>query len=209
MMADKVLLLGGGGHARVVAEAALLSGSQIVGHIALQPSPWAEVGPFLGADVERTDITGIWGLAIGMGFTDAHSRERRIHLVAEALALGVPLSTVVHPKAVISAKAELGSGCFVACSAVICAGARVGSASIVNTGAIVDHDCVIGKGAHIATGARLAGEVTVGEGSLVGVGASVIQQRVIGDVSIVGAGAVAIDDVPAGTTVAGIPARPL
>ncbi len=51
--------------------------------------------------------------------------------------------------------------------------------------------------------------MTVGQGALVGIGATVMPGRSVGDWSVVGAGACVIEDVPAGVTVVGVPAKPL
>ena len=62
---------------------------------------------------------------------------------------------------------------------------------------------------HVATGARLASTVTVGLGAHIGAGATVKQSITIGEWAVIGAGAVVVEHVPAGTTVAGVPARPM
>ena len=80
---------------------------------------------------------------------------------------------------------------------------------IVNTRASVDHGCQIGAFAHVAPGVALAGDVNVGEGAFIGIGAAVVPGRSIGAWATVGAGASVVRDVAAGTTVVGVPARPM
>lgn len=80
---------------------------------------------------------------------------------------------LIHPTAVISPSATIGSGTVIMAGAIIQARARIGKHCIINTGATVDHDCIIGDYAHIAPGAHLCGHVEVGEGALVGVGVGI------------------------------------
>jgi acetyltransferase-like isoleucine patch superfamily enzyme len=80
---------------------------------------------------------------------------------------------------------------------------------IVNTCSCIDHDCVVGDFVHVAPGARICGGVEVGAGSLVGAGCVIVPGIKVGAGCVLGAGAVVLDDIPAGTRVAGNPARPL
>ena len=195
-MAD-VVLIGAGGHARVVADAMALSGMTLAGHVALKADVSGRLGPYLGRD------TGDGKYVMGMGYVDAASARRRAGL------LPMTMVTVVHPGAIVAASAVLADGCFVAAGAVVAVDVRLGRACIVNTGAVVDHDCVLGENSHVATGARVAGEVTIGRDVLIGTGAVVRQGIRIGDGAIVGAGAVVVRDVAAGVVVVGNPARVL
>jgi UDP-perosamine 4-acetyltransferase len=117
-------------------------------------------------------------------------------------------ATIVHPSAVVSPTARLADGVVVMPLAVVHTGARVGADGIVNTGAIVEHDCLLGDHVHIAPGACLGGGCRVGSGAHVGLGACVREGICIGDRALVAAGAVVVRDVPAGTRVMGVPARP-
>lgn len=71
----------------------------------------------------------------------------------------------------------------------------------------VDHDARLADGVHICPGVALAGDVTCGESAFIGTGASVIRGVEIGAGAVVGAGAAVVDDVAAGATVVGVPAR--
>lgn len=77
-------------------------------------------------------------------------------------ALGIPLATVVHPRAWVSEHAAVGAGTAVMAGAMIGACAQVGRGAIVNANATVDHDAVLGDFAHLGVGVQLAGGVRIG-----------------------------------------------
>jgi acetyltransferase-like isoleucine patch superfamily enzyme len=77
---------------------------------------------------------------------------------------------------------------------------------ILNTKASVDHHCRVGNYVHIAV-AHLAGGAVAGEGAFLALGSTVLPGVVVGAWATVGAGAVVRENVRAGTTVVGIPAR--
>jgi acetyltransferase EpsM len=181
-------LIGGGEHARVVAEAATLAGFAVRGALADQ------VDPPLTRIADDADLP--WIIAIG-----GNAVRWRIAQTARRWA------TIVHPRAWISPSAVLGAGVFVGPGALVHAGARVGDHAIINSGAIVEHDAILGCACHIAPGAVLGGGVRVGDRAVVALGARVRDHRSIGDDATVGMGAVAVADVPAGATVVGVPAR--
>lgn len=202
MAADSITLLGAGGHAWVVAEAARAAGLRVEAVYDDDPqarSPGdarAVAGPleafFAGPDP--------WILAIG----DIGRRRvllRRLETVAP------PAVAVIHPRAVISPSATVGPGAFVSAGAIVNARAQIGPHAIVNTGAIIEHDCGVGVGAHVAPGAVLGGGVTIGDDALVGLGARVRPGVTIGAGAVVGMGAVVVGDVAPGVTVRGVPAR--
>lgn len=200
------MIIGAGGHARVVVEA--LSTRRVIGHVAPANARIAAtvLGPRLGGD-EAIDALAAAGheFAVGVGFVDHEGAKRRARLL-ETLG-GVALVAVVHPSSSVSVSAVVEPGAFVAAGAVVGVGARIGRSAIVNSGAVVDHDCRLAANVHVASGATLAGGVTVGQHSLVGAGAVVRQDITIGSGVVIGAGAVVIDNVPDGATAVGVPAR--
>jgi UDP-perosamine 4-acetyltransferase len=204
-MADaSVVVVGAGGHARVVVEALLPRAA--AGHLSPEPAADPRLGAYLGGDDAIPVLAGGgYAFALGLGFVDAAGATRRARLLD--LLADAELVTVVHAAATVSPTASVGAGTFVAAAAVLGTEVQVGRATIVNTGALIDHDCVIGDNVHIAPGAVLSGGVSVGANTLIGVGAAVIQGITIGSGVIVGAGAVVTADLPDGITAIGVPAR--
>lgn len=209
-MSDRlsIYVFGGGGHGKVVAEAAIASHLFAVrGFLDDDTSRYGRL--LMGFPIEGgldaiRGRQGRVGVALGVG-----SNKARLAVFERLVAEGQTIVTVVHPSAVVASAATLGVGCYVGPLAVIHADARVGRACIVNSGAIVEHDNVLGDGVHVSPKAALGGNVTLGDRVHIGLGASVIPGVTIGARSVVGAGAVVIADVPPDTTVVGVPAKPL
>ena len=202
-----VLVIGAGGHAKVVIEAVRRMSQQIIGATDADPAKHGSICqgvPVLGGDeAAREHQPGEVLLANGIG-QSPDGRRAAYRRFKEG---GYDFLTIVHPSATVAAGADLGEGAQVMAGAVIQPAARIGNNAIINTNATVDHDCTIGEHAHIAPGAVLCGAVTVGDGAFVGAGATVIQGITIGADALIGAGAVVIGDVAPGAAVNGVPAR--
>lgn len=115
--------------------------------------------------------------------------------------------TVIHPRATVHPSVCIGEGTVVFAGAVIQPDTIIGNHCIVNTNASIDHDCIVEDYAHIGPGSCLAGNVKVGEGAFFGIGSVAIMGSAIGRWSTVGAGAAVIHDIPDNVTAVGLPAR--
>lgn len=209
----RCVILGAGGHARVLIDTLRASGAAAPEAI-LDGNPrlWGTdvMGvPVRGGDelLQAVAQEGISWFVIGVGGVGDNQPRRRLFELARSCGL-LPL-TVRHPAAICSTYAEIGPGSVLCPAAIVNAGAVLGMNVVVNSGAIVEHDCIVGDHVHIATGATLASSVRVGDGAHIGAGATVLQCVSIGESAVVGAGAAVIDDVAPSETVAGVPARPL
>lgn len=211
---DALLVWGGGGHGRVVADLVRASGFAVAGFVDRDPARLGETVDPGGGRVVATEELFLHEVAAGRcpneaeGITLAVGDNRaRQECLRRVPGLFVP--ALVHPTAFVSPSARLGRGTVVLPLAAVNAAAHLGDAVIVNTAAVVEHDCVLGDAVHVSPGAVLAGGVRVGERSWVGAGAAVVRGVRVGRDVVVGAGAVVIRDVPDGTTVVGNPARPI
>lgn len=203
-----VVVVGGGGHAKVVLDVLLSAGIPVAGFT----DPGRTLGERIGAVPCLGDDTS-WPSLLAQGTREAivalgdNARRRQAGIALRKL--GFQLINAIHPNAVISPSAALGSGIACMPGAIVNAFATIGDDSIVNTSASIDHDCRIGSGVHVAPGCHLAGSVEVGDLALLGVGSTIGRGRPlrIGIGAIVGVGSVVIHDVPPGATVIGHPAR--
>ncbi len=212
-MDNVCVILGGGGHARVLIDCLQSEGrAQVHGILDPDRSRWGQTTldvPILGGDERLAGLIGegVNCFAVGLGGTGDNRPRRRLFELA--MSLGLRPLTIRHPMAIVSRRARIGEGAQLLPGSIVNAGAQIGVNAIVNSGAIVEHDCVIGDHAHVATGARLASAVRVGAGAHVGAGATIRQGITIGENAVIGAGAVVVKDVPPNATVVGVPARSL
>ncbi len=201
-----LIIVGGGGHAKVVASTLLLQHRVVLGFVDVDPA----TPPLLGiANLGNDDTVFDYSpdrvrLVNGVGSVKSTTLRQTIY--ENFVSKDYSFETVIHPSAIVSPDVEVGAGVQIMAGAVVQPGCQVGFNAIINTGACVDHDCVIGAHAHIAPGATLSGRVHVGSGSQIGTGATIIQGITVGASSIVGAGAVVIRNVPDGVIVVGVPA---
>jgi sugar O-acyltransferase (sialic acid O-acetyltransferase NeuD family) len=206
MSKNNLLIIGAGGHGRVIAETAEASGKweRIAFLDDKFPSlKFCEKWPVIGKidEVDRTKGDYV-SAAVGIG-----DNALRLKFIHQLLELGFNLPVIVHPSAVVSqySKVEAGTVMFALSSMNI--GSKLGLGCIVNTGVRIDHDCIIGDGVHLSPGVSLAGGVNVGDMSWVGIGATIIQGITVGEKVIIGAGSVVIRDLPNSVKAFGVPAK--
>lgn len=208
-MSLPLIILGAGGHAKVLIDALLASSAVITGivdpDLSLLGTTILGV-PVLGGDEVVNEFPPtLIQLVNGLGSVGLPIKRQQLY--EKFKGLGYSFASVVHPSAVIASDVILGEGAQVMAGAVIQPGCRIGIDSIINTRASVDHDCCLGNHLHIAPGVTLSGMVTVGKFTHIGTGATVIQGITIGCGCMIAAGAVVTKDIVDGVRVQGIPAR--
>lgn len=200
---DHAILLGSGGHARVVLHLARACGLRVVGLcdpglLGKGVTMWEGV-PFLGGDevlAAREQATAV--LLNGLGILPGSTARAQVQ--ARLSAAGWRFATLIHPAAWAAEDAIMGDGVQIMAGAIVQPGCQIAEGTIVNTRASVDHDATIGRFCHIAPGATLCGDVTLGHHVFVGAGATVVQGIQVGHGAIIAAGAVVVHDVAKGDT---------
>jgi len=213
-----LVIIGGGGHACVVAEAAAAQGANILGYLDDAPSPPIANLPPLPLHTPQSDqqlqklgqINDVhvianhhWIIAIG----DIALR-RRLHQAILKLPTNPHNTadhaiTVVHPTAWVSPTATIGKGVYIGPRAIVHTAVHVHDHAIINSGSIVEHHAVIGEHAHIAPGAVLGGGTHVGPRTLIGLAATTLPGVRIGKAAVVGAGTTLLADLGDGQTATG------
>lgn len=203
----KAILLGAGGHARVLLDLLDLQAFDIVGVTAPELVSGKEWFGIAVLDFDK-NVTGfpinevLLINAVG-GIPGQRIRQR---LYTEFKDMGFRFATLQHPSSIVSRSAELAEGVQLMAGSILQPGVKIGVNVLVNTRASIDHDCVIGAHAFIGPAVTLCGDVQVGEGAFIGAGAVVLPGVQIGAGAIVGAGSVVIRSVAKDMRVVGNPA---
>lgn len=213
-MTQKCVVIGSGGHAKVLLDILLMKKTEIIVHGILDANSDRHGKSLYGIPIIGNDswlVTAkkynVSHFVVGLGSVGDSNLRERIYQLGITHQL-TPLS-IIHPSAIIAHHVELGTGVQIMANAVINTNTRIMDNVIINTGSIIEHDCVIGSHAHIATGAQLAGGVHIGQGTHVGAGATIRQSITVGDYAIIGLGAGVVNDIQSHTTVVGLPAKPI
>ncbi len=194
----KSYIYGAGGHGKVVWDAMQKSSLKCEGFIDDQVlNQWMDLPVFPSSFLN--DLNNI-ELHIAIG--NCKAREQIANTFQN-----LKFVSIYHLDAIISSRAKIEVGTFLAAGSIIGPDVSVGKHCIVNHHAVIDHDCSIGDFCHIAPHASLGGGVKVGHGVLIGAGAIVLPGLTINDYVTVGAGSIVTHDIASGITVVGNPAR--
>lgn len=209
---ENIVIVGGGEHAQVVAEAILSRPERWIleGFVDLDPSRRLRNLPNLpnlGWDraLIAQSAAGECRSVMGIGATKSSDRRRRI--VEDFDASAVRWASVVHAAAWLSPTAAVGQGAVVFAGAIVNAGAVLGAHCVVNTGSIIEHDVKVGDFAMVSPGVVVGGGTVLGDDCFIGLGAKIRDHVRVGRGATVGMGAVVVKDVPPASTVMGVPAR--
>lgn len=205
-MMKEILIIGAGGHAKVVLEAIIEGGwARAVGFVAPlgSQSRLYDLPVYSGAsEMEVIKNIGIQNIVVALG-----DNTKRLQIARALSKSGCEFPAIIHPRAYISRSASISRGAVILQNASVGTHAKIGSFVIINSGAIVEHDNEIRSGAHVAPGCALAGQVYVGEKALIGVGSSIKPGVRIGRKVIVGAGTAVVRNIPNSQIVVGAAAR--
>jgi UDP-N-acetylbacillosamine N-acetyltransferase len=202
-----LIIVGGGGHGRVVADCAESTGHY---HKIIflddcfeqrkENSRWPITGPINHWENYRDSADFI--VAIG-------NNTLRASIIQQLSSAKCYIATLIHPTAFVSTNSNIGQGVVVFANAVVNVGARVDQGCIINTAATIDHDCHIHAYCHISPGVNIAGGVKVGKFSWLGIGSSVVEYITIAENTQSGAGAVITSSTQSNTLYLGVPATPI
>jgi len=204
----EIVVIGGGGHAKVLISLLKKLGWEILGFTDEQDRDFILGIPYLGDDSVLPDVLSTHqhcSAVIGLGKVDASAA--RAQLQREIRELGFDSPVVVSPRAVVNEEVELGPGTAVFDGAVVNSGTVVGGHCILNTNSTVEHDCRLDEHVHVAPGAIVSGSVVIGDGCMIGAGSTLVQDVIVCPGCLIGAGATVITDIDIPGVYVGNPAR--
>lgn len=201
-----VVILGAGGHAKVVIETLLATGRKISGLLTPNQAQGEKLYdfPILGSDelLNSRQFVESHHFIIGTGL---HSLMAKMAILLDKK--GAQQISLIHPSATVSNYAVIGDGTIVVAGAIIQAGARIGRFCLLNTNCSIDHDSILGDGCQICPGATIVGDVCLGRSVFVGAGATISRGLSIGNWSQIGAGAAVVSSFPPHSKIVGVPGR--
>lgn len=202
-MKKKLLIIGAGGHGRVIASIAKISKKyKSICFLDDADIEFSGGYPVIDKIVNFKKYISEYVFFVAIG-----TNEFRQEISQKLLDSGAQIVNCIHPSAIINDDVVIGKGVAVIAGAVINTGATIGDGVIINTQSSVDHDSHVGSYSHIAVGAHIAGEVKIGKNVFVGAGAVVIEDIKICDGCTIGAGAVVVKNIEQKGTYTGMPAK--
>lgn len=191
-----LVIIGAGGHSKVVFEAAVSAG---ISHITVIDE--------LAGETLETKAPDASHFIVAIGDNAVRERSYNAYVGRETVAGALKALTVIHPTACVSPSAHIAEGSFVGPHAVINAEAEIGKNVIVNTAAVIEHDCVLGDHSFVAPSSSLCGGVHIGERALVGTNATILPLVHLGSDSVLGAGSVLNKTMGNNCVAVGAPAK--
>ncbi len=206
----RVLLIGGGGHCKVViSQLKKLTEFEIVGIVDnCKPIDSLVLGiKVIGKDVDLKNFyeKGIKYALITVGSVKDNLKRAKLFEIVRKI--GYKFSVVISPGALVDTSCIIKEGTVIMPGSIINVDSSIGKNCIINSGAIIEHDCKIGNHCHIAPGAHLSGDVGIGDLSFLGIGSTVIQGIKIAKNVTIGAGSVVTNDILDNRVVMGNPTR--
>ena len=209
MAKKNIVLIGGGGHCKVVISILKkLDNFEIAGIVDNYKSESFINGiKIIGTDDDLKDIykSGIHNALITVGSIKDNAKRYRLFNMAREIGYKFPV--IISPEAIVDESVKIDEGTVVMPGSIINIDSFIGKNCIINTGTIIEHDCKIGDYCHIAPGVHISGTVNIGELSFIGIGATIIQGIKIGKNVTIGAGSVVIKDISDNVIAVGNPAK--
>ncbi len=210
-MKKKVIIIGSGGHAKVVIDILnLMEDVEILGVTSkslLKKTTFCNF-PVLGDDSILSDYRNHLNIYVAMGlggFTDNKLREKAYKYTKS---LGLSFINIIHPSSTISKTVTMGEGVVIFSGVVLNTEVAIGNNVIIATGSTIDHETIIKDHVLISAGVTIGAYSTIEGGALIALGSKIVSGIIVGADSLVAAGAVVVNNIEPGQRVFGIPARP-
>lgn len=180
---SNIIIVGAGGHALSVADAALSAGWTVVGFYSPDGrGPASILGPVL-TSLDSLDLSDT---AFALGIGTNHSRQTVAQDISKRFAR-TEIVSVIHATAWVSPHATVLPGAVILAYTSVGPGSTVGRGALLNNGASLDHESSLGDYASLGPGARTGGNVSIGERTMIGIQAGILHGMTVGNDCVVGA----------------------
>jgi UDP-perosamine 4-acetyltransferase len=209
-MSNSILLVGGGGHCKVIID--IIKENNEYDQILISDIEENKGKEILGIKIDYTDddLEGLYKKGIKNAFIsigNVNITTKREELYNKLKSIGFNLPVIASKSANISKHAKINEGTLVGKNVVINPEVKIGKNCIINTGAIIEHDCVIEDNVHIAPGVVLSGGVKIDKNNMIGIGVRIIQGVTIDSDILIGAGSTVINNLKESGIYVGTPAK--
>ena len=193
-----IIIIGNGGHSKVLQEVILLNNLEIIGVTDASESK-KNSNYKVYTDNQIIEIFSPEDVSLVNGVGSLPYNNSRWDVAKFFISYGYSFLSLYHPSVIIANDVHIEDGVQLMAGVILQPGVCIGENTIVNTGTIIDHDCIIGENCHIAPGSTLSGGVTIRNNTHVGTGASIMQGISIGENVIIAAGSAVYKNLPSNT----------
>lgn len=188
----KLILVGAGGHAKVILDIIDLNKKKVTAVFDLKDVLDVTFKKYIHIKTDQELSKKIsynkYDMVNGIGIIPGKNKEIRKKIFYKYKLLGFSFISIVHPSAVVSKIVKLGEGINIMAGCVIQAGTKIKHNTIINTGSTIDHDCEIGENVHIAPGVTICGNVKVGNNCFIGAGSTILPGAIIPEDKVIPSG---------------------
>ena len=177
----KTILIGAGGHAKVVYDVLHKKNKAISGFIDPSVNEFYALSKLSDDVIDFSQIT----LSMCLGGVDPQALQRRFKLFRQYQKKSANFLSVISDHSIVSNNAKIDEGVFVNNGAVLNGPCEIQALAIINTRAIIEHDVIVGAGTHIAPGAIVLGNCQIGKNCMIGAGAVILPDTTIPDNSLI------------------------
>lgn len=205
-MSKDVVIIGAGGHAKVIADIIIKSGDNLLGFL----DDNIELDTIIIEDYmimgKVEDCIKISEINPDACFIIAIGNNQTRKKIAETYK-DINYYTAIHPSSQIAIDVEIAEGSSIMANTCINSSAKIGKHCIINTASIVEHDNQINNYVHLSPNVTSCGTVTIGELTHIGAGTTIKNNINITAECIIGAGAVVVKEIEEKGTYVGVPAK--
>ncbi len=162
MMKPRIVLIGAGGHGKVLIDTITLQGKyEIVGFVDSVLPVGEDVFKNYKVILSQNELSKLnnfadfFIIAIGNNLI----REK---LYSKAKKYTKP-ATITHPSAIIGSNVSIEDGAVILANTIVNAYSCIGENTIVNAGVIIDHECKIGSHVHLSIGTLVGSNSTISD----------------------------------------------